>query len=121
MALFRDRRAFPRWSFIDSGTLARPRRAQDENSAQSVPTPDEPVAEAIRAPEPITAPAIDVVPDPVPVRVADVAPVSWIDERRAWFATGDWPTEASEDAVQLAGTHPDRPYIPPVHAGLPAL
>jgi len=130
MALFRDRRAFPRWSFIDSRTLARPRRAKDENSAESVPTPDEPVAEvaaapepaveAIRAPEPITAPVIEVIPDPVPLRVADVAPVSWIEERRAWFAAGDWPTEASEDAVQLAGTHPYRPYIPPVHGGLPA-
>jgi hypothetical protein len=130
MALFRDRRAFPRWSFIDSRTLVRPRHAADDNTAASVPTPDEPVAEvaaapepaveAIRAPEPIPAPVVEVIPDPMPLRVADVAPVSWIDERRAWFATGDWPTEALEDAVQLAGTHPDRTYTPPVHAGLPA-
>lgn len=131
MALFRDRRAFPRWSFIDSRTLARPRRAKDENSAESVPTPDEPIVEvapqpeptveATRAGEPITGPAVEAIPEAVRARpAADVAPVSWIEERRAWFATGDWSTEASEDAVQLAGTHPDRPYIPPVHAGLPA-
>lgn len=131
MALFRDRRAFPRWSFIDSRTLARPRYAKDEKSPESVPTPDEPMVEeapeleptieAATPPEPATAPLIHAVPDPEPVRaVAEVAPVSWIEERRAWFAAGDWPTEASEDAVQLAGTHPDRPYIPPVHAGLPA-
>ena len=72
MALFRDRRAFPRWSFIDSRTLARPRRAKDENSAESVPTPDEPMAEVAAAPEPaveaIPAPAIEVIPDPVPAR-----------------------------------------------------
>jgi hypothetical protein len=131
MALFRDRRVFPRWSFIDSRTLARPRRAKDENGAESVPTPDEPMAEvapepeptieALSATEPITPPVIEAVPDPEPDRaVAEVAPVSWIEERRAWFATGDWPTEASEDAVQLAGTHPDRPYTPPLHAGVPA-
>jgi hypothetical protein len=104
MALFRDRRAFPRWSFIDSRTLARPRRAKDENSAESVPTPDEPMAEVAPEPERV---------------VVDVAPVSWIEERRSWFATGDWPTEASEEAVQLAATHPDRPYTPPLHPGLP--
>lgn len=131
MALFRDRRAFPRWSFIDSRTLARPRHARDENSPESVPTPDEPLAEVAPEPEPvvatvplsepITAPGIEEIAEPVPMRAAtEVAPVSWIEERRAWFAAGDWPTEASEDAVQLAGTHPDRPYIPPVHAGLPA-
>ena len=130
MALFRDRRAFPRWSFIDSRTLARPRRAKDENSAESVPTPDEPMVEvapqpeptveATRAGEPIAAPEVEAIPEPVPARpAADVAHVSWIEERRAWFATGDWPTEASEEAVQLAATHPDRPYTPPLHPGLP--
>ncbi|HEY5483688.1 MAG TPA: hypothetical protein VIK31_07745 [Propionibacteriaceae bacterium] len=130
MALFRDRRAFPRWSFIDSRTLARPRRAKDENSAESVPTPDEPMVEvapqpeptveATRAGEPIAAPEVEAIPEPVPARpAADVAHVSWIEERRAWFATGDWPTEASEEAVQLAATHPERPYTPPLHPGLP--
>jgi hypothetical protein len=50
----------------------------------------------------------------------EVSPVSWIEERRIWFAESDWPTEASEESVQLASTHPERPYEPPLHPGLPA-
>jgi hypothetical protein len=154
MALFRDRRVFPRWSFIDSRSLARPRYARDENSAESVPTPPEPPTEPISGPEvevwrepqnaaaPVestpsfvqqtSAPVVQgafVVhaaepegPDVLPQRaIPEVAPVSWIEERRNWFAESDWPTEASEESVQLAGTHPDRPYVAPLHPGLPAV
>ncbi len=131
MALFRDRRVFPRWSFIDSRSLPRPRYAKDENSAASVPTPPE-------SPTEIVSPLdVDVWTEPEPAAVQAarpegpqllpqramlaVAPVSWIEERRNWFAEGDWPTEASDEAVQLAATHPDRPYTAPVHPGLPAV
>jgi hypothetical protein len=139
MALFRDRRVFPRWSFIDSRTLARPRRAKDENGPETVPSPPETPTESISGPDidvwhepqrtaappvqPI-APAIQAAEPEGPVAqlrraVPDAAPVSWAEERRNWFAEHDWPTEASEEAVQLAGTHPDRPYTPPLHPGLP--
>jgi len=134
MALFRDRRVFPRWSFIDSRALPRPRRARDENSAQSVPTPvdtpDElettpelevwrdPEATAIRA---ATLPADAEGVEPGPDAVVGTGAASWLEERRRWFSESDWPTEASDEAVQLAGTHPDRPYTAPLHPGLPAL
>ena len=132
MALFRDRRVFPRWSFIDSRTLPRPRHAKDENSAESVPTPPEPLTEVASAPEvevwrdpqPLSAPLTETdapdAPDSLTQRAgADVAPVSWIEERRNWFASGDWPIEASEESVQLAATRPERPYVAPQHPGLP--
>ena len=151
MALFRDRRVFPRWSFIDSRTLPRPRRAKDENSAVSVQSPPEPPTETISGPEvevwsepesasapvvrpilvaaphpdPAPAPSLQAVPDPpdaMPQRaMMETAPVSWIEERRNWFAEEDWPTEASDESVQLASTHPDRPYTPSPHPGLPAV
>jgi hypothetical protein len=133
MALFRDRRVFPRWSFIDSRTLPRPRYARDENSPESVPTPPEPLTEVVSAPEvevwrdpqpapvPVAETAAPQAPEPPPQRAsAEVSPASWIEERRNWFAEGDWPTEASEESVQLAATHPERPYVAPVHGGLPA-
>lgn len=146
MALFRDRRVFPRWSFIDSRTLPRPRHAKDENSPETAPSPPETPTESIsgpdvdvwhepqRVPAPVVqsvAPVVLTVAPPVPAAepegpaarpqraMLEVAPVSWIEERRLWFAEDYWPTEASEEAVQLAGTHPDRPYTPPLHPGLP--
>ena len=130
MALFRDRRVFPRWSFIDSSSLPRPRRAKDGHSAASGPTPPERIdeeargadtpVEAGRATGPVPPPATEAIPDTELVRGAlDLAPSTWLEERRAWFAAGDWPTEASEEAGQLAGTHPSRPYTAPLHPGLP--
>ena len=133
MALFRDRRVFPRWSFIDSRNLPRPRHAKDENSAGSVPTPPEPLTEVASAPEvevwrdpqaasvPLAeAAATQALEAPQQRASAEVSPVSWIEERRNWFAEDDWPTEASEESVQLASTHPERPYVAPLHSGLPA-
>lgn len=132
MALFRDRRVFPRWSFIDSRTLPRPRHAKDENSPESAPTPPDAPSESIsgpdidvwheseRPPAPAVRTAEPDAPDPLPQRaMLEVAPVSWIEERRKWFAQDYWPTEASDEAVQLAGTRPERPYTPPLHPGLP--
>ncbi len=114
MALFRDRRVFPRWSFIDSRTLPRPRHAKDETSAASVPSPPEPVAEVVSGPE------VEVWSEPPERARPESAPLSWIEERRNWFAEDHWPTEPSEQSVQLASTRPDRPYAAPRHAGLPA-
>lgn len=132
MALFRDRRVFPRWSFIDSRNLPRPRYAKDENSAASVPTPPEtptevtsaPEVEVWREPSAVTAPIVHAVEHDaskvLPMRaLMEVAPVSWLEERRRWFAEDHWPTEASDEAVQLAWTHPSRPYTAPLHPGLP--
>lgn len=145
MALFRDRRVFPRWSFIDSRTLPRPRHAKDENSAASVTSPPEPLTETVSGPDvdvwseqeaastarPVPSPPEPALAPPVQAAQSDppaaqpqrammeTAPVSWIEERRNWFAADEWPTEASEEAVQLASTHPNRPYTPVLHAGLP--
>jgi hypothetical protein len=52
--------------------------------------------------------------------VVDEPTEHWLAERQAWFAeTGDWPTEASDESVQLASTHPTRPYVAPDYPGLP--
>ena len=133
MALFRDRRVFPRWAFIDSRTLPRPRYAKDGTSAESVPTPPEapseldsaPEVEVQREPQPVPAPSVRTgevwVPEPQPQRaIHHAAPVSWIEERRNWFTEHDWPTQPSDEAVELASTHPDRPFVAPLHPGLPA-
>ena len=132
MALFRDRRVFPRWSFIDSRTLPRPRHAKDENSPESATSPPDTPSESLsgpdvdvwhepqRAPESVVQTAAPEGPSALPQRaILEVAPVSWIEERRKWFAEDFWPTEATDEAVQLAGLHPDRPYTPPLHPGLP--
>jgi hypothetical protein len=146
MALFRDRRVFPRWSFIDSRSLPRPRHARDDNSPASVVSPPEPPAESISAPEVVVEAtrqpvSVAVVDSPTPVvqaavalvpikepggpqagpqrAIVEVSTVSWIEERRTWLAQGEWPTEASQEAVQLAATHPVLPYTAPLHAGLP--
>jgi hypothetical protein len=151
MALFRDRRGFPRWSFIDSRSLPHPRRAKDDkapddeptsaSSAPQVPvsweTPDEETATSLEsADSPAsaessvssdsagsastgdTADDADTIAIPA---VADEPSVHWLAERRAWFAeSGDWPTEASDESVQLAATHPKSPYVAPDYPGLPA-
>jgi hypothetical protein len=133
MALFRDRRVFPRWAFIDSRALPRPRYAKDGTSAESLPTPsealseaDSPAVEAEREPQPASAPAANTAevraPESQPQRaMRHAAPVTWIEERRNWFAEHDWPTQPSDEAVQLASTHPDRPYVAPLYRGLPAV
>lgn len=163
MALFRDRRGFPRWSFIDSRSLPRPRRAQDDRSAPSpwTPAPDpdveteevsdqglvedlirESVAATPWDPQAPWSPdgsgpdddwddedddeyGDDSPSSPAahddPTGTEDVAAHgSWLDERRAWFLRGDWPTEPTDDAVEAARQHPERPYEPRPHPGLPA-
>jgi hypothetical protein len=134
MALFRDRRVFPRWAFIDSRSLPRPRYAKDGTSAESVPTPPDapseldsaPEVEVHREPQPVPAPSVRTaevwLPEAQPQRaIPQAAPVSWIAERRNWFAEHDWPTQPSDEAVQLASTHPDLPYVAPPYPGLPAV
>lgn len=134
MALFRDRRGFPRWSFIDSRSLPRPRRAKDDKASDEEPTS---ASSAPQGPVDPEYPAVvkihpaldeflsgDASAPPSDAEPAELAPPPhghWLAERQAWFAdTGDWPTEASEEAVQLAATHPTRPYVAPDYPGLPA-
>lgn len=177
MALFRDRRGFPRWSFIDSRSLPSPRHAKENTvlepppnvapgPAADAPAPvvkvhaaldeflnrdasspveppvdptpparvkpvvswespepepqPEPEPEPQPAPEPETA-----TPEPSVLRVPEAPQLpegyeTWLDERRDWFGAHDgWPVEATEESVQLAGTHPPRPYIAPSFPGLP--
>ena len=58
MALFRDRRGFPRWSFIDSRSLPRPRHAKDDKAVEVEP------ASATSAPQapvdPATVPVVKI-------------------------------------------------------------
>jgi hypothetical protein len=185
MALFRDRRGFPRWSFIDSRNLPRPRHAKDDKAldqeatsptsappapadqatvpvvkvhaaldeflsrdpsatpyrpepAAAVPPAKEPVSWESPEQEPgstlqsadspesadsassaLSGDSADEDTIEIPVMV-DESTEHWLAERQAWFAeSGDWPTEASDESVQLAATHPTRPYVAPDYPGLP--
>lgn len=140
MALFRDRRGFPRWSFIDSRSLPRPRHAKENTVLEPPPSmavghedPPAPVvkihpalherlgrdddevgATHIQAAVPVEQ------PEPVRPVVAELPEgyASWLDERRSWFGD-DWPTEASDESVQNAATRAPRPYVARTYPGLP--
>lgn len=176
MALFRDRRGFPRWSFIDSRNFPRPRHAKDDKALDQEPTsptsappaPADPAAVPVvkihaaldeflnrdpsatpyqsqpaAAVQPVKTPVSWESPEQEPgstlqsadspesagpdedtIEIPDMVDEStehWLAERQAWFAgSGDWPTEASDESVQLAATHPTRPYVAPDYPGLPA-
>ncbi|MGV8849148.1 MAG: hypothetical protein ACOH16_06345 [Propionibacteriaceae bacterium] len=98
----------------------------DEESATSLQSADSPEsADSSGSPESAdsassgdTADDADTIEIPA---VVDEPTEHWLAERQAWFAeTGDWPTEASDESVQLAATHPTRPYVAPDYPGLPA-
>ncbi len=130
MALFRDRRGFPRWSFIDSRSLPRPRRAKENTVLELPPSraaADTPVVPIQPAPdEIIVRDEVLVVATPMDPAgsVRLVAPelpdryATWLDERRGWFGDG-WPTEASDESVQNAANRAPRPYVARTYPGLP--
>lgn len=125
MALIRDRRAFPRWSFVDSREPALPRRAiiirstvpdQDwhrastKSATASVAEPENEQAKT-NTPGTATKPQLN-------LSAAAQAEDSGFVDIHDWFAAHDWPTTASVAAVQLAtprGRSP-REQLPP---GLP--
>ena len=113
MALFRDRRGFPRWSFIDSRSLPRPRHAKDDKAFDQEPTSpaSAPPAPMDPAKPPVVRihaalddflsrdPSAVVTPEPVAAAATLKAPVSWespVEESGVSLRSADSPESAEQ-------------------------
>lgn len=108
MALFRDRRGFPRWSFIDSRSLPSPRHARDDKAPDEEPTstssaPQSPVDPA-NAPVVKIHAALDEVLSRDPSAAAPAAPAQSLTAPVSWE-----PAEAESASSLESADSPESP------------